>query len=308
MSLPNFEVPEDDSEDSDDNIVLPEGQHTLATNAGQQRSPVRRRRGFDTSSTLRKRPRTKNTDEAAEKRSKKDDDVDVLAEELPCDTEVAIMTLRSQFPGIHIKSMENIPPIILRSQIYSIVASREVVDREVEELRVKGKIRLIMLPGGKVADFAVVHSDDLAYSLRHAKENAKDDKQREALEYFLEDVIPSYRNASITEMELNKGAIKSDRSIELVRAGFLTMKDVDIFHFSVPQVGLLLKNRRAGNKEVLKIVSSKQYNEILLRDLEEKRLRRSEFDTQFHIRDLVGSGQLEVIETTMGKLIRQPSG
>ena len=59
-----------------------------------------------------------------------------------------------------------------------------------------------------------------------------------------------------------------------------------------------------GREELLGVVSRRRYSEMFERDWEGRKLQRSLLDTRFHIRDLVGSGALERIETTAGPLLR----
>ncbi len=50
----------------------------------------------------------------------------------PSDTLAAVLLLRAQFPS---GWSRDVPPLVLRSQIYSIVKDRTVVDRQLDELR-----------------------------------------------------------------------------------------------------------------------------------------------------------------------------
>ena len=52
--------------------------------------------------------------------------------DLPNDTLAAVLLLRAQFPS---GWSRDVPPLVLRSQIYSIVRDRTVVDRQLDELR-----------------------------------------------------------------------------------------------------------------------------------------------------------------------------
>lgn len=59
-----------------------------------------------------------------------EDDIDVDA--IPCDTLAATLLLRSQFFNV---STRDVIPFALRSQLYTIVNDRTVVDRELDMLR-----------------------------------------------------------------------------------------------------------------------------------------------------------------------------
>lgn len=53
-------------------------------------------------------------------------------EGLPNDTLAAVLLLRSHFPTVWSKDTA---PLVLRSQVYSIVKDRTIVDRQLDELR-----------------------------------------------------------------------------------------------------------------------------------------------------------------------------
>lgn len=333
----NNENRQEDSEDDDTYILR--GRHTLATDVGYL--PIRRRRrGFRSVSKKPKPPsrpaisalhsstddcinlesdRPTSTQNPQQEKVKEEDELEDQVEkkeqeqeqerqdDLPCDTEIAILTLRSQFPGLDLPSFQSLPPILLRSQIYALVSSQTTVNTQLESLRLYNKIRLILLPGGKQEDFAVVHTDDYNYVIGQAIVGSEEgSRQREALAYFKDDIVgEGHQSVSITKPALNHDS-KFDRSDELIKLGFLTAnpRDTKLFDLSIPGIGLFIKNRRDGNKEVLRIVGRRPHGEILLNDLELKRLRRSCFDTRWHVRDLVGAGKMEIVETTVGKLVR----
>ena len=57
---------------------------------------------------------------------------DLTADAIPCDTLAATLLLRSQFPPA---SPKDAVPFALRSQLYTIVNDRTIVDRELDMLR-----------------------------------------------------------------------------------------------------------------------------------------------------------------------------
>ena len=52
---------------------------------------------------------------------------DITAQDIPCDTMAATLLLRNQFPCT---STKDVIPFALRSQLYTIVNDRTIVDRE----------------------------------------------------------------------------------------------------------------------------------------------------------------------------------
>ena len=57
---------------------------------------------------------------------------DITAKDIPCDTMAATLLLRNQFPCT---SAKDVVPFALRSQLYTIVNDRTIVDRELDMLR-----------------------------------------------------------------------------------------------------------------------------------------------------------------------------
>ncbi len=57
-------------------------------------------------------------------------------------------------------------------------------------------------------------------------------------------------------------------------------------------------------QEVMGILSRRRHPEMFVKELEKKKLRDSRMGMQFHIRDLLGSGQLQKSTTTSGPLLR----
>ena len=53
-------------------------------------------------------------------------------------------------------------------------------------------------------------------------------------------------------------------------------------------------------------MSRRRYSELRERDLEGYKLQRSLLDVRFHVRDLIGMGGLERVQTTSGPLLRAP--
>ena len=54
------------------------------------------------------------------------------------------------------------------------------------------------------------------------------------------------------------------------------------------------------------LVSRRRYGELPERELQGRKLQRSALDVRFHIRDLVGMGMLERVQTTSGVILRAP--
>ena len=54
------------------------------------------------------------------------------------------------------------------------------------------------------------------------------------------------------------------------------------------------------------LVSRRKYSEVKEKELEGHKLQRSLLDVRFHVRDLIGMGTLERVQTTSGSVLRAP--
>ena len=57
----------------------------------------------------------------------------------------------------------------------------------------------------------------------------------------------------------------------------------------------------------MQALQRRQYKEIPEKELEKRKLQRSVLSMQFHIRDLLGSGALLRLDTTVGPVLRLPA-
>ncbi|KAH7691528.1 Non-specific serine/threonine protein kinase protein [Dioscorea alata] len=102
------------------------------------------------------------------------------------------------------------------------------------------------------------------------------------------------------------GRVKDEHVTFLINAGLLTRQLIDpnLYWFSIPNIGSILKGLSQGRKELLSFLNRRKYKEMLLAPLEKKRLRLSPLDMRFHLRDLIGSGHLRTVQTPTGLLVR----
>lgn len=92
----------------------------------------------------------------------------------------------------------------------------------------------------------------------------------------------------------------------LISAGLLTRQLIDpnLYWFSIPNIGSLLKGLSQGRKELLSFLNRRKYKEMMLASLDKKNLRLSPLDMRFHLRDLIGSGHLKTVATPSGLVVR----
>lgn len=225
------------------------------------------------------------------------------------DTLIALKIIRAQFPKIERVAVQ---PFVLRSQLYSSVKDRTQVDRELEALREEEVLRIFKLNTGQ-DDHAIMFTDDYLKQVEAARIRieAKHPDDVVIFGWFRSFVLPSKNQVSISHLELcellsSGGEVKDKHISLLINAGLLTrqLADSNSYWFSIPNVGMLLKSLSQGRKELLSFLNRRKYKEMLLSPLEKRRLRFSQLDMRFHLRDLIGSGHLKIVPTPAGSLVR----
>ncbi|XP_073144590.1 uncharacterized protein [Henckelia pumila] len=201
------------------------------------------------------------------------------------DTLVALQMMRAQFPAIEKVSVQ---PFVLRSQLYSSIMDRTQVDRDLESLRRDRVLRVFKLNTGQ-DDHAIMFMDDYVKQIEGVMRRLEEKKQNDVtvFEWFKMHVIQSKLDTSIGHEEL-----------------VCQLIDRNMYWFSIPNIGSVLKGLSQGRKELLSLLNRKRYKEMQLATLEKKRLRLSPLDIRFHIRDLIGSGHLKTVQTPSGLVVR----
>ncbi|XP_047982684.1 serine/threonine-protein kinase 19 homolog isoform X2 [Salvia hispanica] len=216
------------------------------------------------------------------------------------DTLMALRMMRAQFPHIQ------------KSQLYSSIKNRTEVDREIESLKREKVVRIFKLNTGQ-DDHAIMFIDDYISQIervvKRMEENSKNDLV--VFEWFKIHVLQSKLETSIGHQELWSflslgGKVKEDHISHLISAGLLIRQLIDqnMYWFSIPNIGSVLKGLSQGRKELMSLLSRRKYKEMMMAALEVKRLRFSPLDMRFHLRDLIGSGQLKTIQTPSGLIVR----
>lgn len=83
-----------------------------------------------------------------------------------------------------------------------------------------------------------------------------------------------------------------------------TRSSTEDFSFALPYCGDFVKSIDSGRCEIVNIIKRSRYKQILGSKLDSIKLRKSSMSVQWHVKDLVGSGDLERHETTVGPLFR----
>lgn len=222
---------------------------------------------------------------------------------------MALRMMHAQFP--HIEKV-SVPPFVLQSQLYSSIQDRTQVDREIESLRRDRVVRIFKLNTGQ-DDHAIMFIDDYISQIERVVRRMEDKKQNDLVvfEWFKTHVVQSKLETGISHQELWSllligGKVKEEHISQLINAGLLIRQLIDQnkYWFSIPNIGSVLKGLSQGRNELLSVLRRRKYKEMMMSCLEKKRLRFSPLDMRFHIRDLIGSGQLKTVETPSGLIVR----
>jgi len=245
-------------------------------------------------------------------------DDDLLEAASITDTEAAFHSNASKFPYT---TFPNTPPIVLVSQLYHSVSNRSDVDKELEQLYRASKLRIFKLLSGK-NDYAVVKKDDYMNGIRKAQEKFEN---ATVFDKFIENVLSKHFDVYISKSTLisllckDKMGNKENfdgKKIErptgeeeaaitaLVNSGLLLTQNADNFMFCVPNAGSFVASLVKGRKEIISILKRQKFKELLLSDLQIRKLRYSSLSVDFLIRDMIGLSIVESLPTTNGNLIR----
>ncbi|KAF6992763.1 hypothetical protein CFC21_009727 [Triticum aestivum] len=229
----------------------------------------------------KKRPRSPN-DDATSSQGRTENSTSLEDNLIFSDTLIALQLMRTQFPKL---------------------------EKSLKKDRV---LRVFKLNTGQ-DDHAIMFMDDYLKQMESAVRRSKGKNQdcSEVFEWFEKYVLPSKLDVSIDHLELcsllSHGGDARDKHITLLmNAGLLTRQLIDpnMYWFSIPSIGPILKGLTQGRKEVLSLLNRRKYKEMLLSSLEKTRLRLSPLDVRFHLRDLIGSGQIKTVQTATGLLAR----
>ncbi|XP_075508093.1 uncharacterized protein LOC142544961 isoform X4 [Primulina tabacum] len=246
-------------------------------------------------STGRKRPRYQESGEETDPENVADCSEEDFSFN---DTLVALQMMRAQFSAIE--------------KLYSSIVDRTQVDRDLESLRRDRVLRVFKLNTGQ-DDHAIMFMDDYVKQIEGVMRRLEEKKKNDVtvFEWFKMHVIQSKLDTSIEHEELCSllslgGVVKEDHITQLINTGLLVCQLIDrnMYWFSIPNIGSVLKGLSQGRKELLSLLNRKRYKEMLLATLEKKRLQLSPLDIRFHLRDLIGSGHLKTVQTPSGLVVR----
>ncbi|XP_048465320.1 serine/threonine-protein kinase 19 isoform X1 [Rhincodon typus] len=221
-------------------------------------------------------------------------------EGMPNDTKSALIFLASLFPRKLFD--DSLPPIVLKHQLYSIVKDKTTVDRQLNELKDLGHVRIFQF-GFDTDVFGIVFTEDYRSKVLAAtamKETAS------TVQRFLDTVLNSCTDIGFNKDKMLKEFSFHDQEItQLVNAGLLTVRDVGSWWLAIPGAGRFVKYFVNGRKAVLRMIRKSKYNEVLQSDLEARKVTSTvKLGIQYHVHDIVGAELVKCIPTTTGTLLR----
>ncbi|XP_072125292.1 inactive serine/threonine-protein kinase 19-like isoform X2 [Mobula birostris] len=206
-------------------------------------------------------------------------------EDVPNDTKSALTFLASLFPRELFD--DSLPPIVLKHQLYSIVKNKTTVDRQLNEMKDLGVVRIFQF-GFDTDVFGVVFSED--YKRKVLAATAMRDAAA-TVQRFLETVLSSCVDMGFTKDQMLKEFSFQDQEItQLVNAGVLTVRDVGSWWLAIPGAGRFVKYFVKGRKTVLGMIRKSKYNEVLQSELETRKVTSAvKMGIRYHVHDIVGA-------------------
>ncbi|KAJ8318464.1 hypothetical protein KUTeg_003555 [Tegillarca granosa] len=178
---------------------------------------------------------------------------------MPSDTKAFLLYLRNLFP---LEKFEHrLPPIMLKHQLYSLINNRTMVDKQLNDLKVSGEVKLFKL-GNETDLYGVVFTDD--YRSHVIRVMAEVSIGRNVTERFVNTIIKHCHDMSINKDTLMVEYLFTDEEItQLVKASVLTVRDIGSWWIAVPNAGMYVKSFQRGRKAVLTMIRKCKYKEIL---------------------------------------------
>lgn len=203
-----------------------------------------------------------------------------------------------------------LPPIALRSQVYSLMPDRTIADRQLKELQEQGEIRIIQL-GFDLDAHGIIFTEDYRTRVRVMWEVLKTCSGRPyagTVEKFLTSVFPACGDLSFQQDQMIQTFGFRDPEItQLVNAGVLTVRDAGSWWLAVPGAGKFIKYFVKGRQAVLGMVRKAKYQELLLSELLGRRAPAAvRLGLAYHVHDLIGAQMVDCVSTTSGTLLRLP--
>jgi hypothetical protein len=181
------------------------------------------------------------------------------------------------------------------------------VDIGIEKLKENDVVVALYLPS--MGDFALLETEEYISVINRVLLKVDDPKLKKAGRFLLDELIGKQHGPTI---QLPKGSNRGEQLDILVKQEFLlriptgsNAPAVDVFGLKVPGSGQLVRSAVEGRTELASKIRRKKHGEMLVSKIrKEVKLKKSSLGLEWHIADLVGSGLVHVVPTTVGPLLR----
>nr|CAB3266650.1 serine/threonine-protein kinase 19-like [Phallusia mammillata] len=209
---------------------------------------------------------------------------------------------------------EKLPKVVMKHQLYSVMASRTEVDQGISKLRESGDIKLFKTSLGQDQYCVMFTTDYIEYvqtKFASSKSDANNDDIKlpampKCMTKFLSEIVHNTHSVSIDKSCLiTENNFKDSDITELVKFGVLTVKNAGSWWLSIPNVGQFLKHLRKGRQGLVQVIRRTKYKELSCTELKSRKAPASvKLGVEYHIHDLVGADLLTCRESTTGVLLR----
>ncbi|VDP79367.1 unnamed protein product [Schistosoma curassoni] len=178
---------------------------------------------------------------------------------LPYQTETvcdALEYLFNLYPSMNSKNLGR--PIVLKSQLYTLVNNRNKVESQLSDMQTSQRIRLLNIDDQIDDSVGIMKSDDFVNSFRDFSID-----ESKILERFAEFTSQKYRYLSLCKRVASENFSDNEISI-LIQNGALTIKSENSWYISTPYLGAFIRAYKAGQRGLLTIIKKTRFKELLL--------------------------------------------
>lgn len=183
------------------------------------------------------------------------------------------------------------------------------IDVGLLELKQKSVLMAIYLPGA--GDEALVETSEYRELVQRVfpVEGRANHRLQDAARFFHDEIVGKHPGPvfhlpkSGTSTDLLDALVKHELLLRM--PGGKHASGVDTYAFKVPGSGRVVSSMVAGRNELVSRIKRKRHHEMLASKVrQEVKLRKTVLPIEWHVADLVGSGLVHVVDTTVGPLLR----
>ncbi|CAH8572626.1 unnamed protein product [Schistosoma guineensis] len=209
----------------------------------------------------------------------------------------ALEYLFSLYPSMNSKNLGR--PIVLKSQLYTLVNNRNKVESQLSDMQTSQRIRLLNIDDQIDDSVGIMKSDDFVNSFRDFSID-----ESKILERFAEFTSQKYHYLSLCKRVASENFSDNEISI-LIQNGALTIKSENSWYISTPYLGAFIRAYKAGQRGLLTIIKKTRFKELLLSEIFHRNLGKGAcLGHMYHLLAHLGAGTLNSIQTSSGLLIR----